>query len=299
MKSFLYLFFGLLLAVPSLVAQTFPIERDKFVKTWQQLVVEESAQAYLKEQLPQLIKGSLLNDTQFKKLQENCNQLQAKEVPVYPELFDFLQASIAIIQYKINPELANPWSKYVFEYAANPDEQLTQFLDFSVDFFKYGALYKERDFLWKVQGGTIRWVEAKKLHLEATGVDLKCIKYDENKRPEDSIVVYNTSGSFDMQTKRWDGKNGTLTWEKVKLPKNETFATLKNYKADLLTAKLKADSVALSTPYFATPILGKLSDLTTLDLAEKESAPQFASYEKRLKINELRPQMDYDGSFTL
>ncbi|MEN9994119.1 MAG: hypothetical protein RL762_776 [Bacteroidota bacterium] len=299
MKSFLYLLFGLLLAVPSFFAQTFPLERDKFVKTWQQLVVEESAQAYLKDQLPQLIKGSTLNDTQFKKLQENCNQLQAKEVPSFPELFDFLQASIAIVQNKINPELANPWTKYVFDYAASPDEQLTQFLDFSVDFFKYGALYKERDFQWKAQGGTLRWVETKKLYIEASGVALKCIKYDDNKRPEDSIVVYNTSGTFDMLTKRWDGKNGTLTWEKVNLPKTETFATLKSYKADLQTAKLKADSVALSTPYFDTPILGKLTDLTTLDLAEKESAPQFTSYEKRLKINELRSQMDYDGSFTL
>jgi len=60
--------------------------------------------------------------------------------------------------------------------------------------------------LWKAQGGTLRWVESKKLYIEATGVALKCIKYDDNKRPEDSIVVYNTSGTFDMQTKRGRGK---------------------------------------------------------------------------------------------
>ena len=299
MTKKLLLFLGLLTSIPHFVAQTFPLERDKFVKAWQQLVLDESAQGYLKDQLPQLIKGSTLNDTQFKKLQENCNQLQAKEVPAYPDLLDFMQASIAIVQNKVSPDLANPWYKYVFDYAKSPDEQLTTFLDFSVDFFKYGALYKERSFTWTAQGGTLRWVDGKKLTIEATNVNLKCIKYDDNKRPEDSIVVYNTSGYFDMQTKRFDGKNGTLNWEKVKLPKNETYASLRSYKADLQTAKLKADSVSLSTPYFATPILGKLTDLTTLDLAEQESAPQFTSYEKRLKINDLRPQMDYDGSFTL
>ena len=299
MTKKLLLCLGILACIPHFVAQTFPLERDKFVKAWQQLVLDESAQGYLKDQLPQLIKGSTLNDTQFKKLQENCNQLQAKEVPAYPDLLDFMQASIAIVQNKVSPDLANPWYKYVFDYAASPDEKLTTFLDFSVDFFKYGALYKERSFTWTAQGGNLRWVDGKKLIIEATNVNLKCIKYDDNKRPEDSIVVYNTSGNFDMQTKRFDGKNGTLNWEKVKLPKNETFASLRSYKADLQTAKLKADSVSLSTPYFGTPILGKLTDLTTLDLAEKESAPQFTSYEKRLKINELRPQMDYDGSFTL
>ena len=299
MKTRFYFLFGIVMLLPVFYAQNFPAERDKFVKVWQQLVLEENAQPYLKDQLPQLIKGSTLNDTQFKKLQENCNLLKSKEIPLYPELFDFLQASIAIVENKINHELAAPWPKYVFEYAESPDEDLTQFLDFSVDFFKYGALYKERDYLWKTQGGTLRWVDSKKRYIEATDVSLKCIKFDEKKKAEDSIVIYHTSGKFDMLSKRWDGENGVLTWEKVQLPKEQTFATLRSYKANMLTAKLKADSVSLSTPYFPEPILGKLTDLTTLDLAEKEAAPQFVSYEKRLKINDLRPQMDYDGSLTL
>mgnify|MGYP000682795730 FL=1 len=114
MKKHLCLLFGLLLAAPSFFAQNFPADRDKFVKAWQQLVLEESVQGYLKDQLPPLIKGATLNDTQFKKLQENCNQLQAKEVPAYPELLHFMQASIAIVQNKVSPDLANPWYKYVF-----------------------------------------------------------------------------------------------------------------------------------------------------------------------------------------
>jgi hypothetical protein len=299
MKNKLSFLFGFLLLLQTICAQTFPADRDKFVKTWQQLVTDDGAQAYLKDQLPQLIKGSTLNDTQFKKIQDYCNQLSTKEVPVYPDLYYFLQASIGIVQNKVQPDLVNPWYKYVTDFAANPDEKLTSFLDFSVDLFRFNALYKEADFSWVVKGGTLRWVEGKKLYLDASGVSLKCILYDEDKKPEDSIVVYNTSGTYDVLTKRWEGKAGTITWEKVKLPKNETFATLRSYKADLTTAKLKADTVSLSTPYFSQPILGKLTDLTRSDLSEGESAPQFVSYEKRLQIKELRPQMDYEGSFTL
>ena len=62
---------------------------------------------------------------------------------------------------------------------------------------------------------------------------------------------------------------------------------------------MKVDTVELTTPYFSTPILGKLQDLSTLDLGEGEKSPQFNSYEKRLKIPNLRDQMDYDGGFTL
>ena len=46
-------------------AQTFPKERDKFVKEWQKLVLDEGAVTFLKEDFPQKIKGSLMNETQF------------------------------------------------------------------------------------------------------------------------------------------------------------------------------------------------------------------------------------------
>ena len=109
MKNKLSFLFGFLLLLQTICAQTFPADRDKFVKTWQQLVTDDGAQAYLKDQLPQLIKGSTLNDTQFKKIQDYCNQLSAKEVPVYPDLYYFLQASIGIVQNKVQPDLVNPW----------------------------------------------------------------------------------------------------------------------------------------------------------------------------------------------
>ncbi|MEN9699773.1 MAG: hypothetical protein RLZZ301_971 [Bacteroidota bacterium] len=289
----------ILLSFQQLVAQTFPAERDKFVKTWQQLVTDEAAQSYLKDELPQKIKGSLLNESQYKRLVDNCNKLAAKEVALYPEIFQYVQASVAIVEQKVPAELATPYFTYVLNYAADPDEKLSRLLAFSADFFRYNALYKERDYRWLAMGGTLSWEETKSLRIKATQVNLKCIRYNAEKQAEDSIVVYGTSGYYDIQSNKWQGSSGTLTWEKVKLPKTETYATLRGYKCDFATAKLKVDTVALSTPYFPTPILGKLTDLTTLDLGEQESAPQFVSYEKRLKIPNLREQMDYDGGFTL
>lgn len=299
MKIYIQMLLTILVSSHNVFSQTFPSDRDKFVKTWQQLVSDDNAQFYLNEKLPQLVKGSTLNDTQFKKILDFCNVLYAKEVPLYPELFDFLQASIGIVENKVQADLANPWYVLVTKLATDPDEELSQLLDFSVDFFRFGALYKEGNFNWQLRGSQIRWVEGKKIMLEGQDVVLKCILFDENKQPEDSIVVYHTSGSFDIASKRWQGQQGTLNWEKAKLPATQTFATLNKYKTDLREAKFKADTVLLSTPYFSEPILGKLTDLTRIDLSEGENAPQFVSYEKRLQIKNLRPQMDYDGGFTL
>lgn len=280
-------------------SQNFPSDRDKFVKTWQQSVSDDEAQHYLKDVLPKLIKGSTLNDTQFLKIQKFCNELQKKDVPIYPEIFDFLQASIGIYENKVSQDLANPWFNYVTQYAENNDDKLTSLLDFSVDFFRFGSLYKERDFTWSIRGGILHWVDGKNLYIDADQVDLICTQIGSNKHANDSIVIYKTSGKLDVIARRWKGDNGIISWEKAGLQREQTYAALSNYKADLKLAKLRADTVLLSTPYFSQPILGKLTDLTILDLSEGEKAPQFVSYERRLQIKELRPQMDYEGSFTL
>ncbi|MEY4350282.1 MAG: hypothetical protein RL078_329 [Bacteroidota bacterium] len=297
-RNFVYTFVFSFVTAFLLQAQSFPNERVQFVKTWQQLVTDEAAQNYLKGDFSQQIKGSLLNETQFKKLVDNCNQLQKKEVPVFPDIYAYMQASITIIEKKVSTDLAGPWQQYVNEYATEPDEKLTNFLLFSVDFFRDFSFYKEANYRWTCSGGAVEWQSGKTLQLKLQNVNLKCY-YFTKEGNQDSIVVYQTSGLFDVQSKKWVGNAGTVTWEKVGLAKNQTYAVLKNYKCDFNSAKLKADSVALTTPYFSTPIWGKLTDLTYLDLNENESAPKFSSYEQRLKIANLRDQIDYDGSFML
>ena len=70
----LFSLFISILFVGQSTAQTFPKERDKFVKEWQKLVLDEGAVPFLKEELPQKIKGSLMNETQFHRLVDNCNK---------------------------------------------------------------------------------------------------------------------------------------------------------------------------------------------------------------------------------
>jgi len=297
MRIILSLFISILFVGQS-AAQTFPKERDKFVKEWQKLVLDEGAVSFLKEELPQKIKGSLMNETQFHRLVDNCNKYAQKEIPLYPEIYHYMIASIYQVENKFPGELVNPWFNYVNDFAKEPGEELTKFLKFSANFFRYQSFYREPTYRWTYTKGQVAWEEGKSLKLKATGIDLKCLKYDEDRKLEDSIVVYGTTGYFDILQNKWQGSKGIVTWEKVQFAKNETFAKLRGYKCDFATAKLKVDTVELTTPYFTTPILGKLQDLTTLDLGEGEKSPQFNSYEKRLNIPNLRDQVDYDGVFT-
>jgi hypothetical protein len=279
-------------------SQGFTKEREKFIKEWQKLVSEPDAVFFCKEVLPKMLKGTSINDGQFTKIVDNCNALQGKEVPVYPELYHYLASSVYQIENKFPSVFNSEWYSILVGLQSKDQEKFTEFMSFSNDLFMYKAFYKEDTYKWFFEKGNMTWNTDKKLTIICQEGNLVCRVYD-GKRIADSSIVYKTSGVLDVFAKKWEGKAGVIDWQKVKFNKEETFAIIRGYRCDLKSAQVKADTVELTTPYFKTPILGKLSDKTILELNEGESSPQFVSYEKRLKIPDLRENLDYDGGFTL
>ncbi len=280
------------------IAQDFTKEREKFIKEWQKLVTDPDAAYFCKEVLPKILKGTTINDGQFSKIVDNCNALKAKEVPVYPELYQFLAASLYQIENKFPSVFNTEWYSILTGFQAKDLTKFTEFLDFSYDLFKYKSIYKEDGFRWFFEIGNMTWNNDKKLTIKCQEGNLVCRVYD-GKRVADSSIVYNTSGVLDVFGSKWDGKAGVIDWQKVKFDKEKTYAKIRGYRCDLKSAQVKVDTVELTTPYFKKPILGKLADKTILEMNEGESSPQFISFEKRLKIPDLRENIDYDGGFTL
>lgn len=280
-----------------LYAQQFPNEKEKFAKEWHKILEEEFAKEFARKELPNLLKSNKISDAHFSKMVDGCNALVAKNVPIYPQIYRYMQCWIFQVENKFPSTFNTDWQRLVKGYQDN-EEQLKYFIDFSYHLFKHGAISYQNDFIWSFEKGNLEWKSDKKLTIDCSNGNLSCRVYSEEK-VVDSIIVYDTKGSLDVFKNKWEGSTGTLTWEKVKFDKNKTFAKLRGYKFEMSSALLKVDTVELTTPYFSTPILGKLLDETTLELSEGEHSPQFISFEKRLKIPELRENMDYDGGFTL
>jgi hypothetical protein len=279
-------------------AQGFTKEREKFIKEWQKLVSEPDAVFFCKEVMPKMLKGTTIDDGQFTKIVDNCNTLQGKEVPVYPELYNYLASSLYQIENKFPSVFNTDWYSILTGLQTKDPAKFTEFLDFSYDLFKYKAFYKEDGFRWFFEKGNMTWNNDKKLTIRCKEGDLVCRVYD-GKRIADSSIVYRTSGVLDVFGQKWEGKAGVIDWQKVKFDKEKTYAKIRGYRCDLKSAQIKVDTVELTTPYFITPILGKLADKTILEMNEGERSPQFVSFEKRLKIPDLRENLDYDGGFTL
>ena len=280
-------------------SQNFSKDRDKFAKEWMKFALTESEKDFCKDQLTDFLEKSKLSDFKFNKLVDDCNLLVSNQFVINSDCFNFLASSVYQELNSFKPSFNSEWHEILFETLANNREKQIDFLNFSHYFFKSKKLFSEETFSWYFNSFAFSWETEKRITLRCIQGNLVCRVFLDGKIASDSIKIYQTDGVFDIFNNKWEGKGGEITWEKVKINKDETFAKLRNYKCNLTSQSVLIDTVELTTPYFNVPILGRLKDKTISELSEGESSPQFSSYEKRLKIKDLREGIDYDGEFTL
>ena len=295
MRLLLFSFFFLILS--SVQAQKLSTEKDKFLKQLPKIVESESFLNFVKRDFTKFINSSKLNSQEYTRFVETCNKMLKRSY----SSDDLMHYVYAIYYAKTNSFTSSFISQWHLYYDSNLTEsevaEVRGFIRFSEGLFKHRSFYKESDYRWVLDGGELIWENEKSLRLVVKNTNLKCMIYQSG--PRDSVVVYNTSGYFDVSKKVWNARGGKVTWEKVGFPKNETYAEIRGYSVRAKDTKIKIDTVELTTPYFDKPILGKLEDKTIFNLKEGESSPIFNSFEKRLIIEDLRDQIDYDGGFTL
>ena len=282
-----------------LFSQNFTKDRDKFAKEWMKFALTESEKDFCKDQLTDFLDKSKISDFKFNKLVDDCNFLVSNQFVINTDCFNFLVASVYQELNSFKPSFNSEWHEILFETLAQNQDKQIEFLRFSHHFFKSKKLYTEETFSWYFDSFGFSWEKDKKIAIKCLQGNLICRVFLDGKIATDSIKIYQTNGFFDVFNNKWEGKGGEITWEKVKIKKEETFAKLRTYKCNLTSQSIMIDTVELTTPYFDVPILGRLKDKTILELSDGESSPQFSSYEKRLKIKDLREGVDYDGEFSL
>jgi len=278
--------------------QNFTKERDKFIKECQRVFVQIDQQTFTKEKLPKLIESTQFTESQFSKMVDMSNSIYSSSSN-YSLVYLFVKAALYQSHNKFSGNFNSEWAKYVAEYQQKEEGKFEEFLNFSANLFEFHSIKSSDGFRWVFLKGDLSWKKEKSLSLVCDDGNLFCYMVSETGKYYDSIQVSSTSGVLDVDAGKFIGNEGILTWEKAGFDKKETFAELRRYKVDLSRAILKVDTVSLTTPYFPIPILGKLIDKTYSELMDGEEAPQFNSFEKRLKIKSLRENMDYDGGFSL
>lgn len=304
------LILGLMTISVSAMSQSFPGDRDKFVKELQRLVANSATADdvnFLKKQLtPMLLETKDFPDNYFSKMVETANLMETKKIKYYPEIYQYVYSVYSFVKTKQSASSYQAWHSSVDKMLdAKNINKFKDFIEFSAGFFSENILTESSNFKWKYQGGTYSFEYTDKPLIKFEGGRLSCVvdnrarNKEENKKI-DSIVIYNSKGVFYPVGKDWTGKGGTIDWQKVGLPKDNTFAVLNSYEVNMKMPNLRVDTVLLTTPYFTKPIYGQLIERAfNINREEDKTFPQFTSFERKLAIKGITQDIDYIGGFSL
>ena len=118
----------------------------------------------------------------------------------------------------------------------------------------------------------------------------------------DSVTLYNTSGSFMPVTEIFVGEGGKIDWSNAGLDPNEVFVELGKYSFVTSKPELSAENVKLTYKgKLAEPIAG-VFEYKNSRYTKPEDAqfPRFKSYESNIKVSNLGGgKLKYIGGFSL
>ncbi len=289
--------------------QTYSEDRTKFVKEFQKVIAEygnDDQRDYAKNSLQVLLlETSKISDAQFSAMVQTCNLLESKRFKPVPEIYNYVFSVTSLVEGSKGIESYNAFQAATSKLLESRNsKKFTDFIEMTSGYFSTDMIAASSNFDWFYVGGKYSFEFDVKSVIIFEGGNLICRVKSNSAATRgdviDSLVVYNTSGEYDPALKKWEGKGGKVTWEKVDLDPKTTFAMIENYEVSLKKSDLRVDTVTLTTTYFKTPIKGMLTDRAfKINREEDKMFPQFLSFNKRLLIPEIAEGVDYTGGFAL
>ncbi len=290
-------------------SQSFPTARDKFVKEFEKQLNEYGKgefRDFAKQELPaMLLEGNSFPDDYFNRMVLTCNEFEGKRLKIYPEIYNYVYSVSQFVKTKQTKGSFEAWHSAVDKQLdSRYIKKIEEFMEFSAGFLSKGMISESSNFEWYYLGGDFAVEFTDKVNIKLSNGNLVCraVSNSGSTKGEavDSLVVYETSGNFDPTLKKWIGSGGTINWVKVGLPRDAYFAKINNYDVSLKSSTIRVDTVTMTSPYFSKPIQGSLSDRAfKINREEDKVFPQFLSFERKLMIKDIVPDVDYSGGFAM
>lgn len=117
--------------------------------------------------------------------------------------------------------------------------------------------------------------------------------------PEDSTLIKKTSGDYNLLTKDYIGINGQVDWDKMEIP--NAYCSFNKVHLNFNIGMVTADSVTFNYPsVLSRPMIGRFEDrnIGYKDI-NKANYPYFKSYGGGVVIENLIPNVRYEGGFSM
>lgn len=301
LKLLFFFLFALLLNFSGLAQrpEVFPEDSTEFFKVindYFRSTKKPEARKFMKEFEDIWFGGNFSLEEQAK-IYEVCNKMNEKRMLPIPEFYNYLNS---VIRYKRSEKpyfIFQKWHVSIDDLINSRNKRrYVEFLEFSANLFEYNALYKTNTTTWKASNADFIFDnEDGEPVVLFPSLDLICIAKN------DSSFLYETSGKYYPQKYLWQGNRGKIDWQRAGFNPNEVYAHMDAYEIDMRHPYFKVPEVTFHNPsYFGDANLkGSLEEKILANVTEENATyPRFTSFDKRLKIKNLDPNVDYDGGFS-
>ncbi|MEI7895787.1 MAG: hypothetical protein WCJ26_02030 [bacterium] len=224
------------------------------------------------------------------------NEMAKRKIRAYPDFLNCLNAFTVFLSTRQPVEYFIPWSGILNKLTAEKSSRnLLLFIDATVNLFTDNLVFKSPTTRWKISNPDYHFAFDTVPAISFGKSDLVC--YSNN----DSLNIYNTRGVYYPLTNLWKGEEGNVNWKRSGGDPGVIYATLGSYDVLMRFPKFTADSVSFfHKKFFPAPIVGRYIDKVLADVTEeKASYPRFYSYDKKIGISPLFPNVDYLGGFAM
>ena len=213
-----------------------------------------------------------------------------------PYFRDFLSVVIQISTDQKNKTKLSEWllvSKNIILNSSS--RKLLKYCEFTSSFLSNKTLRDSKTLTWSVDATDFKFKDDMGTpYLEFNSLlDLNCTNRN------GSIQIYNTTGKYWIQSHTFQGTKGQVDWRERSWSSDSVYANLSNYYIDVRESQFKADSVEFfNKTVFSNPIIGLYTNKIVSGSAS-EHLPVFKSYKKNIVIENILPDVDYKGGYTL
>ena len=241
------------------------------------------------------------------KVVTTCNLIMEKRLSLFPDVYGYLLSVHSFVQTNQPAESFESWHNTIDALLnSKKSRKFRDFIEVCSGFFTDGTIFNYSNHVWKVKGGTYKFVFSKqKPIINFENVTLACYVINRNAGKKDnpyydSTIVRGTSGLHEPLTGKWTGRGGIVDWQKVGMDPKTNFAQITDYILSLKQTKIESDSATVYTEYYEEPLEGKFSDMAKKINREVDRVnPQFVSFSRKVVRKNILPEVDYVGGFAI
>lgn len=241
--------------------------------------------------------GGYFSDAQRNGVYSTSNKMLKRKLRAFPDFRNYLFTVGSFVTDENQTEQSfQEWQSIVDKLIQDRrKKKFTDFLEFCNGLFRENSIYISASTRWSSNNKNYFFAFDSLPKIVYNQLDLVCYA------KRDSMKIVNTKGSYYPTEKIWYGNGGIVTWQKTGLMGDEVYAELKGYSIETRTPEYQADSVVFHNNFYLNePLVGVLKDKVLANMTpEKSTYPKFDSYDKRIRIENISPNVNFDAGFSM